>query len=77
MLPARTHGQDALWDWNIDGDDSYSEELDKRYQAGFLNTDLFGYNPKSDDGDEYWCARAMAIKIARDLFKRGKGLEGE
>jgi hypothetical protein len=26
----------ALYDWNVNGDDSYFKELDKRYEAGFL-----------------------------------------
>jgi hypothetical protein len=69
--------EDALWDWNINGDDSYFKELDKRYEAGFFNTDLFGYNPEWDEGDDAWSTRAMALKIAKDLFKRRKGLEWE
>lgn len=27
--------EDALYDWNVNGDDSYFKELDKRYEAGF------------------------------------------
>jgi hypothetical protein len=45
------------------------------YQAGFFNTDLFGHNPEWDEGNDWWSTRAMALKIAKDLFKRGKGLE--
>ena len=69
--------EDALWDWNINDDDSYFKKLDKRYHAGFFNTDLFGYNPEWDGGDDSWSTRAIALKIANDLFKRGKGLEWE
>jgi hypothetical protein len=64
-------------EWNIKDDDSYFKELDKRYHAGFFNTDLFGYNPEWDNGDDSWSTRAIALKIAKDLFKRGKGLEWE
>ena len=67
--------EDALYDWNVNGDDSYFKELDKRYKAGFFNTDLFGHNPEWDEGDAGWDTRGMALKIAKDLFKRGKGLE--
>jgi hypothetical protein len=69
--------EDAFYDWNINGDDSYFKELDKRYQAGFFNTDLFGYNPEWDEGDSGWDTRGMALKMAKDLFKRGRGLEWE
>jgi hypothetical protein len=69
--------EDAFYDRSISGDDSYFKELDKRYQAGFFNTDLFGYNPEWDECDDWWSTRAMALKIAKDLFRRGKGLEWE
>jgi hypothetical protein len=66
---------DAFYDRNVNGDDSYLKELDERYGAGFLDTDLLGENPEWDEGDAGWDTRGMALKIAKDLFKRGKGLE--
>jgi hypothetical protein len=68
---------DAFYDRNVNGDDSYLKDLDKRYAAGFLTTDLLGENPEWDEGDAGWDTRGMALKIAKDLFKRGKGLEWE
>jgi hypothetical protein len=41
---------DAFYDRNVNGDDSYLKELDERYKAGFLQTDLFGENPEWDEG---------------------------
>jgi len=66
---------DAFYDRNVNGDDSYLKELDERYRAGFLDTDLLGENPEWDEGDAGWDTRGMALKIAKDLFKQGKGLE--
>jgi hypothetical protein len=68
---------DAFYDRHVNGDDSYLKDLDKRYAAGFLTADLFGENPEWDEGDAGWDTRGMALKIAKDLFKRGKGLEWE
>jgi hypothetical protein len=38
---------DAFYDRNVNGDDSYLKELDERYGAGFLDTDLLGSVCKS------------------------------
>jgi len=40
---------DAFYDRNVNGDDSYLKELDERYKAGYLDTDLLGENPEWDE----------------------------
>jgi hypothetical protein len=58
---------DAFYDRNVNGDDSYLKDLDKRYAAGFLTTDFLPL-PRA------W---PMCIDCRLDLWQGSDGAGGD